>query len=58
VTAVYDGSPGHLAVLAVGARTIRNLAIEATPSMRTVRMVRALGRMVCRIVGSSSPCMT
>jgi hypothetical protein len=54
MAAVCDGSPGHLAVLAVGARTVRNLAAEATPSLRAVRTVRALGRTVRDGAGSSS----
>jgi hypothetical protein len=30
------GHPGRLAVLAAGARTVRNLAAEAAPSLRAV----------------------
>jgi hypothetical protein len=54
VVAVSDGSPGRLTVLVAGARTVRNLAAEAAPSLRAVRTVRALGRMVCDGAGSSS----
>jgi hypothetical protein len=40
-------------------RTVRNLAAEAAPSLRAVRTVRALGRMVRDCAGSSSsPRMT
>jgi hypothetical protein len=67
VVAACDGSPGRLAVLAAGGcgrsatlgRTVRNLAVEAAPSLRAVRTVRVLGRTVRDGAwSSSSPRMT
>jgi hypothetical protein len=57
VAAACDGSPGSarrgrcLRSAALG-RTVRNLAVEAAPSLRAVRTVRDGAG------SSSSPCMT
>jgi hypothetical protein len=59
VATVHNESPDLLAVLVAMVRTVRDLATGATPSLRVVRMVRALGRTVHDDAeSSSSPCRT
>jgi hypothetical protein len=45
----------RLAVLAAGARTVRNLAAEAASSLRAVRTVQALGRTVRNPTAEAAP---